>query len=87
MRNQRWEYEPKLFRLQNGVNYLPDFLLHDLTGRTSGNIYVEVKGMFSEYGGLTEKDSAKIWGFINPDEEGNPERPMLVLCDIFPARK
>ena len=86
----KWEYEPKLFRLKNGISYLPDFLLHDLTGRISGNLYVEVKGILREiYGSwlLTEEDYEKIWSFINPDDEGRPERPLLVLCDVFSRAK
>lgn len=39
-----WEYEYEGFRLGDGSQYLPDFLLHGLTGRHSGDLWVEVKG-------------------------------------------
>ena len=39
----RWEYEPEGFDLGNGQMYLPDFLLHGVSGRASGDLYVEVK--------------------------------------------
>lgn len=52
-----WEYEPEGFNLGDGLYYLPDFLLHGLEGRCSGNLYVEVKRQ------MTDKDAQKIWRF------------------------
>ena len=39
-----WEYEPEGYDLGNGLRYLPDFLLHGVEGRVTGDLYVEVKG-------------------------------------------
>lgn len=45
----KYEYEPEGFNLDNGMSYLPDFLIHDVITRYPGgepqNIYVEVKGV------------------------------------------
>lgn len=43
-----YEYEPEGYNLGNGLIYLPDFLLHDVDGRCSGDLYVEVKGQMSD---------------------------------------
>ena len=37
-----WEYEPKCFKLQNGMRYTPDFYL------PKTNEWIEVKGMYTE---------------------------------------
>ena len=49
-----WEYEPEGYDLGNGLRYLPDFLLHGVEGRVTGDLCVEVKGK------MTEKDAEKI---------------------------
>ena len=58
-----WEYEPEGYDLGNGLRYLPDFLLHGVEGRVTGDLYVEVKG------NMTEKDAEKIRRF---HENGMP---------------
>ena len=44
----KYEYEPEGFKLDNGLYYLPDFLIHDVVTRYPDNdksdLYVEVKG-------------------------------------------
>ena len=53
----KYEYEPEGYDLGNGLMYLPDFLLHGVDGRCSGNggnLYVEVKGQ------MTDIDAEKI---------------------------
>ena len=62
----KWDYEPQGFDLGNGLKYLPDFKIynvstfHDCDGgkiRTYDYMYVEVKGIWDEkVGKLTQKD-------------------------------
>lgn len=49
-----YEYEPEGYDLGNGMMYLPDFLLHGVDGRSSGDLYVEVKGR------MNDNDARKI---------------------------
>ena len=68
----KWEYEPEGFILPNGQQYLPDFLLHDVTfnhaGYTEGkDLYVEVKGK------MTAEDAEKIRQFAFPPDADNEE--------------
>lgn len=80
--NVRWEYEPEGFVLDNGLFYLPDFLLHDVDGRAGGDLYVEVKGK------MTEEDAKKIYSFsgFGVDEKTGgikiPTHPVLVVAGI-----
>ena len=53
-----WEYEPEGYDLGDGINYLPDFLLHGVAGRAGGDLYVEVKGKMSG------RDAEKINRFV-----------------------
>lgn len=54
----KWEYEPQGFKLDNGMWYLPDFLLHDIDYKGhSIDLYVEVKGY------LSDKDRDKVLCF------------------------
>lgn len=55
----KWEYEPEGFSLDNGLCYLPDFLLHDVwvRNRYKQDLWVEVKGVMSEV------DAEKIKAF------------------------
>lgn len=53
----RWEYEPEGYDLGDGIYYLPDFLLHGVTGRDGGDLWVEVKGW------MTDEDAVKIRRF------------------------
>jgi len=41
--NIKWEYEPKLFLLSNGIYYKPDFYLTEL------KMWIEVKGLILEH--------------------------------------
>ena len=61
-----YEYEPEGYRLDNGLMYLPDFLLHGVVGRDEGDLFVEVKGK------MTDLDAQKINCFVDmgfPDTE------------------
>lgn len=61
-----YEYEPEGYLLDNGLLYLPDFLLHGVDGRDGGDLFVEVKGK------MTEVDAQKINCFVDmgfPDTE------------------
>lgn len=78
-----WEYEPEGFDLGSGIWYLPDFLLHNVTGRAvpkNGDLYVEVKGV------LTPQDEIKIERFLKDTKisewESHPERPLFVVGSI-----
>ena len=77
----KWEYEPQGYKLEDGTCYLPDFLLHDLVGRVSGDLFVEVKGK------LTYSDAQKIKAFTKPEKEkeGIPyiTKPLLLVGNIF----
>lgn len=79
----RWEYEPEGYDLGDGLLYLPDFLLHDVTFnhgwyREGMDLYVEVKGS------MTEDDTKKIirFAFANGDEDLERMNPLLVLGNI-----
>ena len=54
-----YEYEPEGYKLDNGLLYLPDFLLHGVDGRDGGDLFVEVKGK------MTDRDAQKINSFVN----------------------
>lgn len=78
-----WEYEPEGFILPNGQQYLPDFLLHDVTFNHAGyrrgcDLYVEVKGR------MTAEDAEKIRGFAFPVEGLGSlvMNPLLVVGNI-----
>lgn len=76
-----YEYEPEGFYLGNGMLYLPDFLLHGVDGRDGGDLFVEVKGMMSDY------DATKINRFVqlgskNADQNGKYETAILVVGRI-----
>lgn len=49
-----YDYEPDGYKLSDGTVYLPDFLLHDVNVFNNKDMYIEVKGAF------TEKDVNKI---------------------------
>ena len=80
-----WEYEPEGFELENNCKYLPDFLIKDLHGRFTGDLYIEVKG------NIANCDWNKLEGFVYGDYEKDGsifggykiKRPLLVLTDIF----
>ena len=81
----KWEYEPEGFILPNGQQYLPDFLLHDVTFnhacyREGNDLYVEVKGQ------MTAEDAEKIKGFAFPFEDEDWDaamiNPLLVVGNI-----
>ncbi len=75
----RWEYEPQGYLLDNGQRFLPDFLLHGVEGRASGDLYVEVKGK------MTDEDASKIYSFSGLKDVDNVlevETPILIVADI-----
>lgn len=61
-----WEYEPEGFKIElydgKTINYLPDFLLHNVRGRNipESGLFVEVKGVMSDF------DNLKINAFTSP---------------------
>ena len=64
-----WEYEPEGFDLGGGIQYLPDFLIHNVTiahayHREGCDIYIEVKGR------MNDADAEKINLFY---EAGYPD--------------
>jgi hypothetical protein len=70
----QWEYEAQGCDLGDGIWYLPDFVLHDVTfnhgSYSSGNdLYVEVKGH------MTKSDADKIKAF-------SKEKPILLVEEI-----
>lgn len=76
-----YEYEPEGYDLGKGMMYLPDFLLHGVYGRASGDLYVEVKGQ------MTDADAMKINRFYeigkdNPDVYGKSNTAILVVGNI-----
>ncbi len=74
-----WEYEREGYILSDGSYYLPDFLLHGLVGRYSGDLFVEVKG------NMSAKDAHKIKLFSGRNRENliEPiENPILVVSRI-----
>lgn len=65
-----WEYEPEGYDLGDGVHYLPDFLLHNVTinhgiYKKGCDIYVEVKGK------MTDSDAEKIFKFYEAGKQLN----------------
>ncbi|MDB2127492.1 hypothetical protein [Enterocloster clostridioformis] len=80
----KWEYEPEGYDLGNGVYYLPDFLLHDVTVnhglfKRHCDIYVEVKGV------MTDEDAKKIIRFSDlgyDEDEGVSMTAVLVVGNI-----
>lgn len=78
-----WEYEPEGFELDNGMYYLPDFLLHNVMllhhSECKIDLWIEVKGQ------LTATDRAKIEEFSKVDFNSymSPnENPILVVSKI-----
>ena len=59
----QWEYEPEGYDLENGIYYLPDFLLHGVVGKAAGDLFVEVKGV------MTAPDADKINAFVHADRD------------------
>jgi hypothetical protein len=82
----KWEYEPEGYDLGNGVYYLPDFLLHDVTVnhglfQRHCDIYVEVKGV------MTDEDAKKIirfsdHGYDDENRDGVSKTAVLVVGNI-----
>lgn len=82
----KWEYEPEGYDLGNGIYYLPDFLLHDVTVnhglfKRHCDIYVEVKGV------MTDEDARKIicfsdLGYDDDDRFGVSKTAVLVVGNI-----
>lgn len=77
----KFEYEPEGYDLGNGLMYLPDFLLHGVVGRDSGDLFVEVKVT------MNQADAEKIKRFAEigknhrlPNEKFNPA--ILVVGQI-----
>lgn len=83
-----WEYEPEGFVLENGMYYLPDFLIHNNKGRGPSELWVEVKSPYN----FSEEDKTKVKIFAcgNPRWEEEleefvydaPKRGILVLGNI-----
>ena len=77
-----WDYEPEGFCIDGEINYLPDFLLHDVFVQAVGviDLYVEIKGI------MTDVDAFKIKSFAygKKFEKGIYEikNPILILGNI-----
>jgi len=76
-----WEYEPEGYDLGDGVRYLPDFLLHDVAGRASGDLYVEVKGRMTAFDAVKIKRFAEA-GMPKDGSCGRSKTPLLVVSKI-----
>jgi hypothetical protein len=76
-----YEYEPEGYDLGNGLKYLPDFLLHGVDGRASGDLYVEVKGNMDDYDAIRIKRFVEL-GKENPDRCEKSKTAMLVVGKI-----
>ena len=70
----KWEYEPQGFDLGNGLKYLPDFKIYNVSTYhgngfiTYDYMWVEVKGIWDdENGKLTQRDFEKIMRFSFDD--------------------
>ena len=78
-----YEYEPEGYQLDNGLLYLPDFLLHGVAGRDGGDLFVEVKGK------MNDQDARKINCFVNmgfPDTEYlSKSQTATLLVGTIPA--
>ncbi len=82
----KWEYEPEGYDLGNGICYLPDFRLYDVTinhgyFKRHCTIYLEVKGQ------MNNEDAAKIKRFyeLGYDDEshyGESKSAVLVVGNI-----
>lgn len=82
----KWEYEPEGYDLGNGMSYLPDFRLYDVTinhgfFKRHCTIYLEVKGQ------MNDKDAAKInrfyeIGYEDGDEYGESQTAVLIVGNI-----
>lgn len=70
-----WEYEPEGCKSLDGTCYLPDFVIHDVVGRISGDLFVEVKCA------LSHDDAKKIRSFIG--KEDDIKHPLLLVGNIF----
>lgn len=76
-----WEYEPEGFVLENGMYYLPDFLIHNNKGRGPSELWIEVKNPYN----FSEEDKTKVNTFANPAYMGYVDdntRAILVVGNI-----
>ena len=92
----KWEYEPQGFSLGNGLNYLPDFKIYNVSTYhgngfiTYDYIWVEVKGIWDDKNGkLTQRDFEKIMRFSFDDTfdgdcyGGEVKNPIWVAGNTF----
>lgn len=77
-----WEYEPEGFCIDGEINYLPDFLLHDVSVQGVGiiDLYVEIKGKMSDVDGSKIRSFA--YGTIWKENFDEIKKPILVLGNI-----
>lgn len=76
-----WEYEPEGFVLENGMYYLPDFLIHNNKGRGPCELWIEVKSPYN----YSREEQDKIEAFANPAYMGevfSDTRAILVVGNI-----
>ncbi len=77
-----YEYEPEGYKLDSGLMYLPDFLLHGVDGRAGGDLFVEVKGK------MTDMDARKINEFVDmgfPDGAPDKSETATLVVGAIPA--
>ncbi len=82
----RWEYEPEGYDLGNGMSYLPDFRLYDVTinhgyFKRHCDMFLEVKGQ------MNDEDAAKIGrfyelGYESDNRYGESRGAVLVVGNI-----
>lgn len=77
----KWEYEPEGYNLGNGLYYLPDFLLHGVAGRDSGDLFVEVKGVMSPVDGEKIKRFVECGGV---EENGHKYKYATLIVGNIP---
>lgn len=82
----KWEYEPEGYDLGNGMCYLPDFRLHDVTinhgfFKRHCTIYLEVKGQMND-GDATKINRFYELGYENGNRYGESATAVLVVGNI-----
>lgn len=84
-----WEYEPQGYTLKDGTNYLPDFYIHKVGGRTGkgkrkrgDGIFVEVKGFLKgEDRNKLDKFPYAIYCVGDIPTKKDPEQYMWDKCE------
>ena len=70
----KYQYEPDVFKLENGILYRPDFLLTNVNWKYGNNVYCEIKGT-DDFSKIKIEDQVKILSFAE-------EHPILVFGNL-----